>query len=781
MKPVYFLSSCLAGLYVLTMIPALAQPALLTTGAVWRYSDKGNVPTSQTVNGQVRTWTHPAYDDSSPTLWSAGPSELGYGDADEATVVGYGPDANNKFITTYFRKTFSLGSVNAMGYQVRVRRDDGLVVYLNGTELWRDNMPAGPITTATLATTGIGGSAESVWSGWVPIDASLVQAGANVLAAEVHQAAASSSDLSFDLELRENIGATLTRGPYLNMGTPTAMTIRWRTDVPTVGRVTYGLAGSALTGTLSEPTSTTEHEIRLTNLLPDRRYAYTVGTSTAILRQGADQTFQTAPPTDTKRRVSIASFGDCGAGNANQLAVRNAYMAFQGSLPGGYVPPDLWLLIGDNSYNGDDPTFQTKFFNVYQPNLLLNHTLYGIPGNHDYSDNATLAATHAIPYFSIFTHPTAAEAGGVPSGTREWYSFDYGPVHFVMLDGYGTRPINGAERKLYADTLNHPQAVWLKQDLAATTQRWRVVYLHFPPYTQGSHNSETSADLVAIRQRLNPIFERYGVDMVICGHSHVYERSYPIHDHYGPMNDFATNPTAYRYAADAGSGRYDGSAGSCPYTKRGDKSKQSTVYVVSGSAGQRNFIAGLGNHPVMAFTQKDLGGSFYMDVEDNRLDAKFIQVSPTTSFSITDQFTVMKDVGRTVYLTAPTGQSITLTASFVANYQWSSPQSSTFASTARSVVVTAQAGAGQTYVVRDGPQCLQDTYYVKTAYCSVKAGLWHDPTTWEGNRVPTAQDIICVRHLVSIAADAQAQARSVQFEGSGRLSKGSRTRLVLSR
>jgi acid phosphatase type 7 len=773
-----FCSALVTGLCI-TALSALAQTPLLTTGAVWRYADKGSVPTSQTVAGQVRTWTHPAYDDSSPALWSAGLSELGYGDGDEATRVGYGPDANNKYITTYFRKTFTLGSVGAGGYQVRVRRDDGLVLYLNGTELWRDNMPAGPVTNATLAVTGIGGTDESVWSAWVPISASLVQVGSNVLAAEVHQATANSTDLSFDLELREAAGASLTRGPYLNMATPTAITIRWRTDVPAIGHVTYGLAGSALTGTQSETATTTEHEIRLTNLLPDRRYAYTVGTSAAILRQGPDQTFQTAPPTTTNRRISIASFGDCGAGNANQLAVRDAYLAYRSSLPGGYIPADLWLLIGDNSYNGDDPTFQTKFFNVYQNNLLLDHTLYGIPGNHDYSDNATLAASHAIPYFSIFTHPTAAEAGGVASGTREWYSFDYGPVHFVMLDGYGTRTIGGVERKLYADTLNHPQAIWLKQDLAATTQRWRVVYLHFPSYTQGSHNSETSTDLVAIRQRLNPIFERYGVDMVVFGHSHVYERSYPIHDHYGPMSDFAANPATYRYAADAGSGRYNGSAGSCPYTKRGDASKQSTLYVVSGSAGQRNYIAGLGNHPVMAFTQKEVGGSFYMEVEDNRLDAKFIQTLAPASFTVTDQFTLMKDVGRTQYITAPAGQSVTLTASFVATYLWSSPQSGTFASTTRSVVVPVQPGAGQTFIVRDERQCIQDTYYVKTGYCTVKPGSWHDPTTWEGNRVPTAQDIVCLRHVVSIPADTQAQAHTVQFEAAGRLTKGSRTRLVL--
>ncbi|MEZ0608917.1 metallophosphoesterase [Fibrella sp. WM1] len=774
------------GLLCSIVLPLLAQgqATLIATGAVWRYADKGSVPTSQTVAGQVRTWTHRDYDDTAPASWSAGASELGYGDGDEATVVGYGPDANAKYITTYFRKTISVSSVNATGYQVRVRRDDGVVLYLNDTEIWRDNLPTGAVSYATLASVGIGGADESAWSAWVSVPAALMQAGTNVLAAEVHQSVGNSSDITFDLELREAPAVTLTRGPYLNMTSQTAMTIRWRTDVPTIGRVTYGLVGSALTGTSSETATTIEHELRLTGLLTDQRYAYTVGTSTAVLRQGPDLTFQTAPPLNTKRKISIASFGDCGAGNANQLAVREAYLAFMASQPGGYVPADLWLLIGDNSYNGDDPTYQTKFFDVYRDNLLLNHPVYAIPGNHDYSDNAALAASHNIPYFDIFTHPTQAEAGGVASGTREWYSFDYGPVHVVMLDGYGTRLVNGVQKKLYDDTLSHPQAIWLKQDLAATTQPWRLVYLHFPPYTQGSHNSETEGDLIAIRQRLNPIFERYGVDVVMTGHSHVYERSYPIHDHYGPLSQFVANPTAYRREADASSGRYDGSAnggaGSCPYRKTNAKTKQSTIYVVSGSAGQLSAIGGLGNHPAMAFTQKQAGGSFYMTVEDNRLDARFIQTSSTASFSVTDQFTMMKNVGRTQYVPVSAGQSVTLTASFIADYQWSSPQSNTFTSAARSVVLTPAPGPVRAYVVRDSRQCLEDTYYVQVAYCSVRPGSWTDPGVWEGNRLPTAQDVVCLRHAVNIPANVQVTAAGVHYEAGGQLSPGSASRLLVS-
>ncbi|MBO0951680.1 purple acid phosphatase family protein [Fibrella forsythiae] len=770
---IYLLISFL--LLVIVPLAHAQQGPLVASGAIWRYADKGSTPTSQTVAGQVRTWKDLAYDDTSPASWSAGPSELGYGDGDEATVVSFGLDASAKHTTTYFRKTFTINSLSAGGYQVRVKRDDGLLLYLNGTLLATSNMPAGPVSYSTPATTGIGGTDESDWSAWIPVSASAVQAGQNCLAAEIHQAAPNSTDITFDLEFRE-VAISVTRGPYLQLGGQTAMTIRWRTDIACVGKVTYGLATSALTGTASETATTTEHEIRLTNLLPDQRYGYTIGTPNGVLRQGADLYLQTFPLLTTNRKIRVASFGDCGSATPNQIAVRDAFLAFRVN-----VPTDLWNLIGDNSYDGDDAAYQTHFFEYYKDNLLPNSTLYAIPGNHDYTNSAALAASHAIPYFSIFTLPTQAEAGGVPSGTREWYSFDYGPIHFVMLDGYGTRTVGGLQKKVYDDTLNHPQATWLKQDLAATNQPWRIVYLHFPPYTQGSHNSETEGDLTAIRQRLNPIFERNGVDLVISGHSHVYERSFPIHDQYGPMSEFTANPANYRYIADASTGRYDGSPGSCPYLKTSEKRKQGTIYVVSGSAGQLASNAALGNHAVMAFTQKQAGGSFYFDLEDNRLNASFIQTSPTASYTVTDQFTILKNAGRTRLISASAGQSVTLTASFNSDYQWSTPQSNTVISTARSLVVTATAGVSQTFTVRDSRRCVQDVFQVQTVYTTVKPGLWTDPATWEGNRLPTSQDNVIIKHAVLLPVNSQATVLRLQFGTAGTLTYGQNASLAVLR
>jgi Icc-related predicted phosphoesterase len=514
--------------------------------------------------------------------------------------------------------------------------------------------------------------------------------------------------------------------------------------------------------------------------MPDSKYFYSVGTTSQVQQQGSDNYFLTAPPADTKRKIRIASFGDCGQNpNGNQTNVRNAFLNFRGN-----TPTDLWMLIGDNSYDGDDPMFQTNFFEPYQTNLMKNSMIFAVPGNHDYNNNAALAASHNIPYFSIFSFPTNGEAGGVSSGTKEWYSFDYGPIHFVMLDGYGSRNVNGVDRRFYADTVNHPEVIWLKQDLAATTKKWKIVYLHFPPYTMGGHNSEVESDLIGIRQYINPIFERFGVDMVVSGHSHTYERSYPLHDQYGPVSDYVANPSAYRFADDTGPGSYDGSANSCFYKNTSEKKKQGTVYVVTGSSGAFN-SPGFGPHPVTVFNQRTDGGSFYMEVEDNRLDAKLILAVPSYPYVISDQFTIMKDVGLTKSLTVPAGQPATLTASFISDYQWSNPADGSFSSSARSVVVNPASGSTNTYIVRDSKNCVQDVFTVTGSgpagpMTTVKSGNWNDPTVWSGNRLPTSTDVLQLKHTVSIPDNTDVHVKNVTYDPGVKIQFGNHARLLVN-
>ena len=164
---------------------------------------------------------------------------MGYGDGDEATVVSYGPNASAKYITTYFRKTISVSNPSGFASIAgSVKRDDGIAIYVNGTEVYRNNLAAGAAYT-TLATLASDDGATAQAFSFTP---SVFNSGNNVIAVEIHQNASTSTDISFDLQLISTVpgAALLTRGPYLNMGNETAVTLRWRTDVATNSRVEVG-------------------------------------------------------------------------------------------------------------------------------------------------------------------------------------------------------------------------------------------------------------------------------------------------------------------------------------------------------------------------------------------------------------------------------------------------------------------------------------------------------------------------------------------------------------
>lgn len=171
---------------------------LISSGSVWKYLDDGS---DQGMSSDGTDWfAHPNYDDS---LWLEGPAELGYGDASqgrpEATMINSGP-VGNSFITTYYRHAFFVDDASRYtSLHLRLLRDDGAVVYLNGVEVARSNMPAGEINYLTQANSGISGDGESAFHEF-PVEAHLLSHGINVLAVEVHQVSGTSSDISFDLE-----------------------------------------------------------------------------------------------------------------------------------------------------------------------------------------------------------------------------------------------------------------------------------------------------------------------------------------------------------------------------------------------------------------------------------------------------------------------------------------------------------------------------------------------------------------------------------------------------
>ncbi len=669
-----------------------AQTTLISTSSNWKYSDSGsNLGTS---------WKSTTFADAE---WKSGNSELGYGDSPTTAIlsgkIGY-----------YFRKTISISSVTAFSnFTMKIRRDDGIVVYVNNVEVYRNNMPTGTILYNTPASSTCSDDGSTIFNVILPI--SLFSIGNNVIATEVHNRSTASGDITFELQLIGNpapistcgipdanlfgtrnitsssietfwtavTGATsyniayrvrnsglayssafntsstyyvltgllpstnyefiaqavcsggatsafsssgwfttlsgpsstttLVRGPYLTLATSSATTIQWRTSTATSNEVKYGISTTMLNNSASNSTISTEHVITISGLIANTKYYYSIGQIGSVLQGNANNFFYTAPTNGSSQAVKFWVTGDFGMGSANQISVRNSFAAnTSGQVVNG------WLWLGDNAYTtGTDAEYQSKVFAVY-PDQFKNIPVFPAPGNHDYASSgyqSSAALGTNFPYFNIFTLPQS-------SGTEKYYSTNYGNVHFISLDSYGS--YNNSSSAMYN---------WLRDDLAANILQWTVVYFHHPPYSKGSHDSDVSSELVSMRQNIIPLLELNGVDLVMSGHSHSYERSYFIKNHTGVENTFISSlyPTGNEIQSGGG-----------PYSKSTRKGN-GTVYVVCGTGGQAGNSTSSGYpHNAMFKSILSVSGSLVLDVNGNTLSCKFLSASG----SIDDQFTISK-------------------------------------------------------------------------------------------------------------------------------------------
>ncbi len=163
---------------------------------------------------------------------------------------------------------------------------------------------------------------------------------------------------------------------------------------------------------------------------------------------------------------------------------------------GGHAAGELLLALGDNAYeSGTEQEFQDRMFTPMAA-LLRQVPLFPSLGNHEYVTN------QGQPYLDNFYLPA-----NNPAGTERYYSFDWGPVHFVALDSNCAIGLASPDRCTLA-----AQKSWVAQDLAATRQPWKVVFFHHPPWSSGEHGSQ-----LTMRREFGPLFEQYGVDLVLTG------------------------------------------------------------------------------------------------------------------------------------------------------------------------------------------------------------------------------------------------------------------------
>lgn len=436
----------------------------------------------------------------------------------------------------------------------------------------------------------------------------------------------------------ELFAQTVVRGPYLQTPTDRSIIVMWRTSSNTNSRVWYGTNPNNLSNFISVAGNTRNHTVEITGLQPATKYFYAVGNSNGIIiGPSAQHHFRTNPVPGSEVPVRVWAIGDFGKGNTEQIDVKQSYLNYTGS-----THTDVWLWLGDNVYDdGKDSEYQNKVFGLTGFSDIFSWLpFWPSPGNHDYNEVWAQSTTlgipytnipleqHQGPYFEIVDVPEQAEAGGHPSQLEVFYSFDYGNVHFMSLNS------EVFDFTLSYDGINRMKG-WIEQDLQQNTKDFTIAYFHQPPYSKGSHDSDDLYELVmkAMRERVIPLLESYDVDLVVCGHSHVFERSYLINGHYGNSGSF--NPSTMLK---------DGSSGNInqgtPYIKDAfSTDPEGTIYVVCGNSGSKTTSSSL-NHPVMYYSDggSQEVGSFVMDIYKNRLDGKYLK----SDGNIYDEFTLLK-------------------------------------------------------------------------------------------------------------------------------------------
>jgi Carbohydrate binding module (family 6)/Bacterial Ig domain/Calcineurin-like phosphoesterase/Purple acid Phosphatase, N-terminal domain len=458
-------------------------------------------------------------------------------DIEPTSDAGGGYDIGWAFAGEWLNYSVSVGTAGTYDLDVRVASGGAggtFHIEVNGVD------KTGPLTVPNT-----GG-----WQTWTTIRKPGVplSAGPQVLRLVMNANGATTAVGNFNwIRVSTPNGLTILRGPYLQQVTDTGAIVVWTTRDLGTAQVRYAVSGGTTTSVTANarlfPASDTglasdfyQYEARITGLSATTRYTYDVFMGGADATTGQD-TFTTAPA-DGSGTVRFIAFGDSGVGSTSQgqLAARMATDTFDLALHTGDVAYGTSTGIGGPSYT----QYDNWVFGVYQ--WMRSRPFYPSIGNHDDEIN------HASAYRDVFVLPEQGASTTYPDNAERYYSFDYGPVHFVALD---------TEYALLDPGRQQAQLAWLDADLAGTAQPWRVVYFHRSPYSSGTvHGSALD-----VRQAFAPILERRGVQLVLSSHDHDYERS-------TPWREFVANGSAITYVVTGGGGAPLYTVGTSPWTAR---------------------------------------------------------------------------------------------------------------------------------------------------------------------------------------------------------------------
>ncbi len=395
------------------------------------------------------------------------------------------------------------------------------------------------------------------------------------------------------------------RQPYMQMQTHHSVLFKWQSPKSEIGCVRYGI--ETLSEKACDPEPTSYHHIALEGLEAGTAYRYEVASPSMTIDNSGRRFTTLVSKSDAVQRIWV--IGDSGEAGPKQDAV---YQAMMRHLEG--KPLDLWLLLGDNAYrSGTQQQYNKALFKPYAE-LLKTLTPWAVIGNHD---------ARRWAFYDIFEFPQAGESGGIPSGSEQFYAIESGNVHIVMLDSHeGDTSAGGA------------MAAWLEKDLAQVSTPWIIAVMHHPPYSDGSHKSDKPMDswgrMKKVRENIVPILEKYGVDLVLSGHSHGYERSRPMHNHYDTSNHF----DAAVHEVSHGDHYYC----KAPARHAGD----GTIYNVVGCSGKSDRASF--KHPAMPFSYQTLGSTI-LEITPDTLKATFLDETGAVrdSYSIDKSLTCKDD------------------------------------------------------------------------------------------------------------------------------------------
>ena len=417
------------------------------------------------------------------------------------------------------------------------------------------------------------------------------------------------------------------RAPYIQMLTSESVVIHWLTEDIQLGVVRFGKNSGHLATIELEISPTKNHSVKLPNLEPATRYYYQTGKIGGFNAFDPEKHwFNTHPEAVVPTRVWV--IGDSGKVGETLNQVRDAALMWMKENPllteqlheqsdaqfnnGDSKPQiNIWIALGDIAYrSGSNDQFQSALFDPFE-DIIANTVLWPVYGNHD---------DRRWTYFRIFTLPENAEAGGVASHTENYYSIDYSNTHFVMLDS------QASDRSATGKMAN-----WLKSDLAQNAKPWLIAAFHHPPYTKGSHDSDDTSDsdgrMQDMRKNIVPILEQAGVDLVLSGHSHMYERSYLMDCAY----DESTAFLPVNIVSTGVNNKHQ------DYIKSQHKQEhQGAVYVVAGSASKVD--KGPLDHPAHHMGLLE-AGSMVIDINNHKLIARFIN----NKGQVKDEFSITKD------------------------------------------------------------------------------------------------------------------------------------------